>query len=189
VDGGNTTVWAHYLNRIYEPNTFLSSTAGDSGHLGSGVGYAIAAKLAYPDRDVYCITGDGAFSMGMADLETAKRLGLQITFVVLNDSSWGMIRAGQTLYYERRYIGVDFNEIRYDLIAKAMGCYGERVEDPNEIKNALKRAKDSKLPAVIDVKIDREVIPPDFQTLATIWLEGCEPPPKIIKKEETTLAK
>ena len=189
IDGGNTTVWAHYLNRIYEPNTFLSSTAGDSGHLGSGVGYAIAAKLAYPDRDVYCITGDGAFSMGMADLETAKRLGLQITFIVLNDSSWGMIRAGQTLYYEKRYIGVDFSEVRYDLIAKAMGCYGERVEDPKEIKNALKRAKDSELPAVIDIKIDREVIPPDFQTLATIWLEGCEPPPKIIKKEESTLAK
>lgn len=188
IDGGNTTVWAHYLNRIYEPNTFLSSTAGDSGHLGSGVGYAIAAKLAYPDRDVYCITGDGAFSIGMADLETAKRLELQITFIVLNDSSWGMIRAGQTLYYEKRYIGVDFNEIRYDLIAKAMGCYGERVEDPKEIKNALKRAKDSELPAVIDIKIDREAIPPDFQTLATIWLEGCEPP-KIIKKEETTLAR
>ncbi|MGC9165900.1 MAG: thiamine pyrophosphate-binding protein [Thermoprotei archaeon] len=189
IDGGNTTVWAHYLNRIYEPNTFLSSTAGDSGHLGSGVGYAIAAKLAYPDKDVYCITGDGAFSMGMADLETAKRLGLQITFIVLNDSSWGMIRAGQTLYYEKRYIGVDFSEIRYDLIAKAIGCYGERVEDPKEIKNALERAKASELPAVIDIKIDREVIPPDFQTLATIWLEGCEPPPKIVKKEESTLAK
>jgi acetolactate synthase-1/2/3 large subunit len=189
IDGGNTTVWAHYLNRIYEPNTFLSSTAGDSGHLGSGVGYAIAAKLAYPDKDVYCITGDGAFSMGMVDLETAKRLGLQITFIVLNDSSWGMIRAGQTLYYEKRYIGVDFSEIRYDLIAKAIGCYGERVEDPKEIKNALERAKASELPAVIDIKIDREVIPPDFQTLATIWLEGCEPPPKIVKKEESTLAK
>lgn len=187
IDGGNTTVWAHYLNRIYEPNTFLSSTAGDSGHLGSGVGYAIAAKLAYPDRDVYCITGDGAFGMGMADLETAKRLKLQITFIVLNDSAWGMIRAGQMLYYEKRYVGVDFEEIRYDLIAKAMGCYGERVEDPKEIKNALRRAKDSGLPAVIDVKIDREVIPPDFQTLATIWLEGCEPPPKIVKKEESTL--
>jgi len=99
IDGGNTTVWAHYLNRAYEPNTFLSSATGDSGHLGSCIGYAIAARLANPEREVYCITGDGAFSMGIAELETAKRLGLQITFVVLNDSAWGMIKAGQTLYY------------------------------------------------------------------------------------------
>jgi thiamine pyrophosphate-dependent acetolactate synthase large subunit-like protein len=138
---------------------------------------------------VYCITGDGAFSMGIAELETAKRLGLQITFVVLNDSAWGMIKAGQTLYYEKRYIGVDFGEIRYDLIAKAMGCYGERIEDPKEIRGALERAKLSGFPAVLDIKIDREVIPPDFQTLAMIWLEGCEPPPKIIKKEELSVVK
>jgi acetolactate synthase-1/2/3 large subunit len=189
IDGGNTTVWAHYLNRVYEPNTFLSSAAGDSGHLGSCIGYAIAAKLANPEREVYCIAGDGAFSMGIAELETAKRLGLQITFVVLNDSAWGMIKAGQTLYYEKRYIGVDFGEIRYDLIAKAMGCYGERIEDPKEIRGALERAKLSGFPAVLDIKIDREVIPPDFQTLAMIWLEGCEPPPKIIKKEELSVVK
>jgi Thiamine pyrophosphate-requiring enzymes [acetolactate synthase, pyruvate dehydrogenase (cytochrome), glyoxylate carboligase, phosphonopyruvate decarboxylase] len=183
IDGGNTTVWAHYLNRAYEPNTFLSSATGDSGHLGSCIGYAIAARLANPEREVYCITGDGAFSMGIAELETAKRLGLQITFVVLNDSAWGMIKAGQTLYYEKRYIGVDFGEIRYDLIAKAMGCYGERIEDPKEIRGALERAKLSGFPAVLDIKIDREVIPPDFQTLAMIWLEGCEPSPKISKKK------
>ncbi len=178
IDGGNTPVWAHYLNRIYYPGTFLSTTAGDSGHLGSGVGFSIAAKLANPDKDVYCITGDGAFSMGIMDLETARRLNLQITFIVLNDSAWGMIKSGQTLYYDSKYVGVDFGDIRYDKIAEAMGCYGERVRDPKEINDALKRAKDSGLPAVMDVEIDRNVIPPDFQTLAAIWLEGCESPPK-----------
>jgi len=187
IDGGNTAVWAHYLNRIYYPRTFLSTTAGDSGHLGSGVGFSIAAKLANPDKDVYCITGDGAFSMGLMDLETARRLNLQITFIVLNDSAWGMIKSGQTLYYGSKYVGVDFGDIRFDKIAEAMGCYGERVRDPKEISNALKRAKESGLPAVVDVEIDRNVIPPDFQTLAAIWLEGCESPPKpeevqVIKK-------
>jgi len=187
IDGGNTAVWAHYLNRIYYPGTFLSTTAGDSGHLGSGVGFSIAAKLANPDKDVYCITGDGAFSMSLMDLETARRLNLQITFIVLNDSAWGMIKSGQTLYYDSKYIGVDFGNIRFDKIAEAMGCYGERVRDPKEISNALKRAKESGLPAVIDVEINRNVIPPDFQTLAAIWLEGCESPPKpeevqVIKK-------
>ncbi len=178
IDGGNTAVWAHYLNRIYYPRTFLSTAAGDSGHIGSGVGFSIAAKLANPDREVYCITGDGAFSMNVMDLETAKRLGLQITFIVLNDSAWGMIKSGQTLYYDSKYIGVDFADIRFDKIANAMSCYGERVKDPREIKNALSRAKESGLPAVIDVEIDKNVIPPDFQILAAIWLGGCESPPK-----------
>ncbi len=178
IDGGNTTVWAHYLNRIYCPRCFLSSSAGDSGHIGTGLPYTIGAKLAYPEREVYCITGDGAFGYGVMELETAKRLGIRFTVVVMNDSSWGMIKSGQTLYYDKKYIGVDFGEIRYDEIARAMGCYGERVTRPEEFKNALKRAKDSGLPAVIDVKIDPEATPPDFQTLASIWLEGCESPSK-----------
>jgi hypothetical protein len=57
-----------------------------------------------------------------------------------------------------------------------MNCYGERIVEPSEIKPALQRAVDSGLPAVLDVQIDREVIPPDFELLATIWLEGCEFP-------------
>ncbi len=189
VDGGNTTVWAHYINRVYEPGAFLSSSAGDSGHIGTGVPYAVAAKLAFPEKDVYCITGDGAFGYGVLELETAKRLGLQITFMVLDDNSWGMIKSGQTLYYDKKYVGVDFSEIRYDEMARAMGCYGEIVENPKDLKDALKRAKESGLPAVIDVKIDREKIPPDFQTLATIWLEGCEPPPKEELKETDAMKK
>jgi len=182
IDGGNTTVWAHYINRIYCPRCFISSSAGDSGHIGTGVAYAIGAKIAYPEKDVYCITGDGAFGYGLMELETAKRLGLQITFMVLNDSSWGMIKSGQTLYYDKKYVGVDFLEIRYDEIARAMGCFGERVTDPKKLRDAIKRAKESGLPAVIDVKIDPEKIPPDFQTLASIWLEGCESPPRELEE-------
>jgi len=107
---------------------------------------------------------------------------LQITFMVLNDSSWGMIKSGQTLYYDKKYVGVDFLEIRYDEIARAMGCFGERVTDPKKLRDAIKRAKESGLPAVIDVKIDSEKIPPDFQTLASIWLEGCESPPRELEE-------
>jgi acetolactate synthase-1/2/3 large subunit len=176
VDGGNTTVWSLYLNRIYEPNTYLSSASGDSGHLGSGIPYAIAAKLAAPSRQVYCITGDGAFGFNIQDLETASRLKLPLTFVVANDSAWGMIRSGQKLAYSGRHIGVDLSDIRYDKIAQAMNCHGERVEEPSEIRPALQRAVDSGLPAVLDVVVDREAVPPDFQTLASVWLEGCELP-------------
>ena len=176
VDGGNTSVWCFYLHRVYEPNTYLSCASGDSGHLGAGIPYAIAAKLAAPSKQVYCITGDGSFGFNIQELETASRLKLPVVFIVANDQAWGMIRAGQTLYYGKRYIGVDLGDIRYDKVAEAMGCYGERVTEPSGIKPALQRAVDSGKPAVIDVVVDREVIPQDFQVLALIWLEGCQLP-------------
>ncbi|UCE46394.1 MAG: thiamine pyrophosphate-binding protein [Phycisphaerales bacterium] len=176
VDGGNTAVWCLYLNRVYEPNTYLSCVSGDSGHLGAGIPYAIAAKLAVPSKQVYCITGDGAFGFNIQELETASRLNLPVIFIVANDLAWGMIKSGQTMVYSKRHIGVDLSDIRYDKVAQAMNCYGERVVEPAEIKLALQRAVDSGLPAVLDVEIDREVIPPDFEVLAAVWLEGCEFP-------------
>jgi len=189
VDGGNTAVWCSYLNRVYEPNTYLSCVSGDSGHLGAGIPYAIAAKLAAPSKQVYCITGDGAFGFNIQELETASRLKLPVIFIVANDLAWGMIKSGQTLVYSKRYIGVDLSDIRYDKVAQAMNCYGERVVEPSEIKPALQRAVDSGLPAVLDVEIDREVIPPDFELLAMIWLDGCEfPEAEEPPKEEVTVA-
>lgn len=176
VDGGNTTVWCLYLNRIYEPNTYLSAASGDSGHLGAGIPYAIAAKLAAPSKQVYCITGDGSFGFNIHELETASRLKLPLTFLVENDASYGMIKSGQTLAYSGRYLGVDLSDVRYDRVAQAMNCYGERVTEPSEIRPALQRAADSRLPAVLDVVVDGKPIPPDFQVLAAIWLEGCEIP-------------
>jgi acetolactate synthase-1/2/3 large subunit len=176
VDGGNTAVWAHYLNRIYEPRTFLWPS--DSGHLGTGLPYAIGAKLARPDVPVYAICGDGAFMLSVQELETARRLNLPVVIVVANDRAWGMIKGSQMLNYDSCYIGVDFSDVRYDKVAEAMGCYGERVEEPSQIKPALRRAVDSGLPSVLDVVIDSEanLNPPDLETLSGLWLEGCELP-------------
>ncbi len=176
IDGGNTTVWASYLNKIYVPKTYLSTASGDSGHLGSGIPFSIAAKLLYPNKQVYLITGDGAFGFHIADLETACRENLQISMIVLNDSSWGMIKSGQTLYYSKRHVGVDFLDIRYDLIAEAMGCHGEYVTKPEEIRPALERSLESKKTSVINVIVDKNAIPPHFEILAGIWLEGVEMP-------------
>ncbi len=176
IDGGNTAVWAFYLNRIYEPNTFL--WAADSGHLGTGLPYAIGAKLANPDRPVYLITGDGAFGLTMEELETASREGVKITAIVMNDGSWGMIKGGQKLSFSGRYIGVDFSDVRYDRVAESMGWYAERVEEPEDLSSALDRAESSEKPALLDVKISQEInlTPPDLATLSMVWLEGCNPP-------------
>lgn len=176
VDGGNTVMWAVYQNRVHYPRTYLWPS--DSGHLGTGLPFAIGAKLALPERPVYLLTGDGAFMFNIQELETAARLKLPIVIIVANDKAYGMIKAGQKALYEERYIGVDFIDSRYDKIAEAMGCYGERIDDPNEIKHALQRAVDSKKPAVIDVLIDGSINlePPDFETVASIWLEGVHLP-------------
>ena len=174
IDGGTTAVWAFYQNRIYEPRSFL--WAADSGHLGSGVPFAVGAKLARPDVPVYCITGDGSFGFNAMELETARREGAPVVVIVANDRAWGMIKGGQKLVYDERYIGVDFSDVRYDRLAEAMGCHGERVTDPSQIRPALQRAVDSELPAVLDVIVDVEahLVPPDLEVLDGLWMEGCD---------------
>jgi acetolactate synthase-1/2/3 large subunit len=176
VDGGNTNVWAHYLNRVYAPRSFL--WAADSGQLGTGLPYAIGAKLAAPDRPVYAICGDGAFGLNIQELETAARLKLPFVVIVANDCQWGMIKGAQLAAYDARYIGVDFDDVRYDLVARAMGCYGERVEEPSQITPALERAVRSGKPAVLDVVVDKwaNLTPPDLENLDAVWMEGCELP-------------
>nr|KXH71118.1 MAG: acetolactate synthase large subunit [Candidatus Thorarchaeota archaeon SMTZ1-45] len=176
LDGGNIVVWAIYLNKIYEPRTFLWPC--DSGHLGVGTGYAIGSKLAHPNKEVYVISGDGAFMFNVQELETAKRMGTAFTIAIANDRAYGMIKAGQKGLYDGRYVGVDFVDVRYDKIAEAMGCFGIRVKKPEDIAPALQKAKDSGLPAVLDIVIDPNInlVPPDFESVASVWLEGCQLP-------------
>ena len=174
VDGGTTAVWAFYMNRIYEPRSFL--WAADSGHLGAGVPFAVGAKIARPDTPVYCITGDGSFGCNALEMETARREGAQVIVIIANDCAWGMIKGGQKLVYDGRYIGVDLSDARYDKLAEALGCYGERITEPGQIRPALQRAVDSGLPAVLDVVMDVDVhlVPPDLVVLDGLWMEGCD---------------
>ena len=109
--------------------------------------------MAKPDKQVIAIAGDGAFMININDLETAVRLGLKnLIYIVGNNSAWGMIKVGQQFAYQRRYIDVDFPDFDFAKCAEGFGCYGEVVTDPNEIKPALNRAKNSGKPAVLDVK-------------------------------------
>lgn len=177
VDGGNTAIWASYLCTIHEPRTLL--WAAGMGQLGVGLPFALAAKLVHPNRKVFILHGDGAFMLMNQELETARRYGLQVIDIIGNDRAWGMIKASQAATFEGRFIGVDFSDVRYDKMAESMGCYGERVESPEEIVPALERAVKSNLPAVLDVVIDPKINlnPPHLQILASLWLEGCEMPP------------
>jgi acetolactate synthase-1/2/3 large subunit len=177
IDGGNTAIWGHYLTRIYEPGSLLWH--GDSGMGGGGLPKAIAAALVRPDRPVFAILGDGFFAMNMQELETATRLGTNnLVVVVSNDRAFGMIKAAQDGAFAKRYIGVDFYDVRYDEVARACGWHGERVERPEEITPALQRATAAGKPALLDVIVDAQanLSPPDFGTVVAIWMEGVKFP-------------
>lgn len=172
LDGGTFQVWAHLLPHAFGPGNYYICSP-HSGMLGGGLPKAISAKLARPDEEVFLLTGDGSFMLNIQELETAKREEVDITVIVGNDRSWGMIKTSQESLYGRS-IGVDFSDVRYDKIAEGMGCYGDRVTDPQTIRSALKDAKDSDNPAVIDAVMDKEANqnPPFMDLLNQVWMEG-----------------
>jgi len=153
IDGGEIEAFALEQINLYKPRRPLSTLiASGMGHLGVSIPYGIGAKLAKPQRQVISISGDGAFMFNVQDLETAERLGLDnLIFVIANNNSWGSMKSLQKLSLKKRYIDVDFEGFNYAKCAEGFGCYGEIVKDPNDIQYALKRAKKSQKPAVIDV--------------------------------------
>jgi len=161
-DGGNTSVWTQFFNEVRVPNTILSTFK--LGMLGAGIGQALGAQVARPDKRVVCVLGDGAMGFHMQELETAVRHNLPVTFVVLCDKQWGMVKLTQSMglsgmrevlgVQEEGTINTDFAEIRFDDLARAMGAHGERVSAPGELKATLERAFGAGKPAVVHVDVD-----------------------------------
>ncbi len=170
LDGGDTTVWAYLYLRAYRPGQIIGSQ-GPFGHLGAGIPMGIAAKLAYPDKKVFVITGDGSFLFNGSELDTAVRYNVPIVVIVVNDSAWGMVyhtRFITSKSKEKAGLFTLLNErVRYDKFAESLGAYGELVTEPDEIKPAIKRAFESDLPAVIDVRVSREFPTPLSYILTT----------------------
>ena len=171
LDGGETTAWGLlYLKARKAGNVFNSQ--GELGHLGAGVPMGIAAKAAFPDKRVFVITGDGSFLFNGCEIDTAVRHNLPVVVIVANDSAWGMVchtRYLSTGSKERACFGTLLNEkARYDRFAESFGAYGELVEKPEEIREAVKRAVDSGLPAVIDVRVSRDELSPLAYMLAGV---------------------
>ncbi|MGB5911280.1 MAG: thiamine pyrophosphate-binding protein [Promethearchaeia archaeon] len=165
IDGGDIFVFSLDLISLkpYPPRSFFRSVS--MGHLGIGIPYAIGVQMAKPDKLVVCITGDGSFMFNVQELETAVRLNLPIITIIGNNCAWGMIKSNQKLNFGKRYCDVDFPPIDYSEIARGFGCYAEKIDKPEDIKSALKRAINSKKPAVLDVDIA-------FETPAAMKLLG-----------------
>jgi acetolactate synthase-1/2/3 large subunit len=154
MDGGNTCMWGVHYHSALEPRSLLWTS--NFGHLGTGLPYALGAKLACPERPVYCVTGDGAFGFHLQELETAVRQRLPVVVVVAVDGAWGMEKTSQNRVFGREgdWLGCDHAPVRYDRVAEAMGCHGEHVESARELRAALERAVESAKPAVVHAVVD-----------------------------------
>ena len=131
---------------------------GPLGTLGVGTGFALASRLAQPQRDVVVLFGDGSFGLTGFDFETMVRNKLAFVGVIGNNSSWNQIRYGQERKYPGRGdVGNLLEDVRFDRFAEAMGGVGIRVTKPDEIRPALERARASGRPSLVDVVVNRDV--------------------------------
>jgi acetolactate synthase I/II/III large subunit len=158
VDGGDILSFARIGLRA---NTYLD--LGPFGCLGSGAPYAVAAALTFPSRRVVALIGDGSFGFGAMEIETAVRTGARALFVVANNDAWNIERQDQLIKYPDQELGTTLSASRYDLLAKSLGAYGERVDRAEDLPVAFERAL-ANLPAVIDVAVTRDAVSPDTKS-------------------------
>jgi acetolactate synthase-1/2/3 large subunit len=164
-DGGETSSWMDMAAEVRGGGHWMSH--GYLGCLGVGMPFALAAKLANPDRQVVCVIGDGSVGLNFAEFDTMVRHGLNIVTVVNNDTQWGMsVHTQQLKCGEDRTVATMLAPTRYDLAAAGFGCHGEFVERPDELVPALERALNCGRPACVNVMTDPSVIAPITQILA-----------------------
>ena len=186
-DGGETANWMSNAWTARRPGGFL--THGYLGCLGTGLPFALAAKAAHPDSQVFCIVGDGSAGLNFSEFHTAAKNNLPITVVINNDQQWGMSKHGQELMWGKgRSMATELGMVHYERAAEGLGAQGELVERAADIAPALKRALASGRPACLNIVTDRDVIEPGTLAMYSAGLSGpAKEEPKPDADNETTL--
>jgi acetolactate synthase I/II/III large subunit len=164
IDAGDFGSYAGRVIDSYVPGAWLDS--GPFGCLGSGPGYALAAKLARPDRQVVLLQGDGAFGFSGMEWDTLVRHGIHVVSVVGNNGIWALEKHPMELVYGYSVVAELRPGTRYDEVVRALGGHGELVASPTELRPALDRAFASGLPAVVNTLTDPAVAYPRRSNLA-----------------------
>jgi acetolactate synthase-1/2/3 large subunit len=163
-DGGDFVSYAGRVIDSYEPGTWMDP--GPFGCLGSGPGYAIAAKLARPEKQVCLLMGDGAFGFAGMEFDTMVRHGIPVVAVMGNNGIWALEKHPMEFLYGYS-VAADLQPgCRYDQVVEALGGHGELVRRPDELKPALERALASGKPALVNVLTDPSVVYPRKSNLA-----------------------
>ena len=167
-DGGDSLVWGLAFGRALGPGRH-PYTGSALGTLGVGLPFVLAAKAARPDEPAFLFTGDGSFGLTAMELDTAVRHGLPVVVIVVNNGGWGDVRHEQRAMYGREAdLGAVLSDLRYDLLAEAVGGHGERVERPDDLEPALRRAVDGDVPAVVNVRCDPEAVSELMRSLSQL---------------------
>ena len=150
MDGGDYVQWGRSYLRARRPGRFIR--LGPLSHLGAGIPYGMAAKLAHPESKVLVLMGDGSFGFYTMEYDTCIRHNLPITVVMGNDATWGIDKTFQLAYFDRA-VGTDLRFIRYDKVVDAIGGYSEYVEKAYDVAPAVERAFASGLPSLVNVVV------------------------------------
>ncbi|MCE2465201.1 MAG: thiamine pyrophosphate-binding protein [Dehalococcoidia bacterium] len=149
-DGGDYAQWGRSYMRARKTGHWMR--LGPLSHLGCGLPYALAAKLAQPDSKVFLFIGDGSIGFYAMEFDTAVRHNLPITVVMGNDSAWGIDKNFQLAYYGRA-VATDLRFVGYEKIVETLGGYGEYVEQPADVAPAVGRALASGKPSLVNIRI------------------------------------
>jgi acetolactate synthase-1/2/3 large subunit len=163
-DGGDFVSYAGRVIDSYEPGCWLDP--GPFGCLGSGPGYALAAKLAHPDRQVVLLLGDGAFGFSGIEYDTLARHGVDVVGVMGNNGIWALEKHPMEFLYGYSVAAELRPETRYDQVVEALGGHGELVREPGEFRGAMERAFSAGKPALVNVLTDPTVAYPRSSNLA-----------------------
>ena len=152
---GQHQMWTAQFFNFKTPRTLISS--GGLGTMGFGLGAAIGAKVANPEKTVFNIAGDGSFGMNCNEFATAVKYNIPIKIIVMNNNALGMVRQWQSLFYEARYSQTTLDRATdFVKLAEAFGGVGFRVEKRDELENVLNEALAINKPVIIDYRIDSD---------------------------------
>ncbi|WP_269583693.1 thiamine pyrophosphate-binding protein [Roseibium sp. Sym1] len=154
---GNYATWLHRFHRF---RRFATQAAPTSGSMGYGLPAAVAAKLAFPEREVVCFAGDGCLQMTMQEFGTACQDGANIIVLVIDNGMYGTIRMHQERHYPGRPSATKLVNPDFAALARSYGAFGETVETTEAFGPAFERARASGTPAVLHLKLDPEAITP-----------------------------
>lgn len=152
---GQHQMWTAQFFKFSQPRTFL--TSGGLGTMGFGLPAALGAQVAFPDRQVIDISGDGSFQMNSQELATLVQYRLPVKIVILNNNFLGMVRQWQQLFFEKRYsqtcmeLPIDFVKL-----AEAYGATGLRTDKVEEVESVIQKALDTPGPVIMEFKVARE---------------------------------
>ena len=163
-DGGDFVSYAGRMIDSFQPGCWLDP--GPFGCLGSGPGYALAAKIVQPERQVVLLLGDGAFGFAGMEFDTLARHGVAVVGVVGNNGIWGLEKHPMERIYGYAVAAELAPETRYDAVVEALGGHGELVREPAQLRPALERAFAAGVPALVNVLTDPAVAYPRRSSLA-----------------------